>query len=75
MDLDEFAVDKGYIPSPTKIPVSERITSALKATIVAGRAKGYSWRFISNWLLEEHQITISPTTIAAYITGENPETR
>ena len=75
MDLDEFAADKGYRPTPTKVPVSERITPALKAIIVAGRAKGYSWSFISDRLLAEHAITISPTTIAAYITGENPETR
>ena len=75
MDLDEFAVDKGYRPASTKVPVSERITPALKVIIVAGRAKGYSWRFISDWLLAEHDITINPSTVAAYITGENPETR
>lgn len=75
MDLDEFAEDKGYTPSSSKVPVSERLTSEIVSIIVAGRAKGYSWRFISEWLATEHDIVISPTTVAAYITGDNPETR
>lgn len=73
MDLDELAEQEGVTPTP--VPVADRLRPELVDAIKAGRRKGHAWSFITHWLAQEHEITISRDGLREYMIEQFPETR
>jgi hypothetical protein len=72
VDLDEFAKTSGYVPLYAK---RRDFTPDEIQKVLKGRADGYSWDFIAQWLTTEQDLPISAASARAWFLAHHPETR